>query len=330
MRLLIAAALCLAAFVPAHANDSSVTLGAGGLELTKNADIAMRSEDLTISPKRVDVRYVFVNESGHDVDAMVAFPLPDLDTEALWDSPHGTMTPDPVNFVGFKAMADGKPIAVSVEQRAHLKGRDVTAAIEAAGLPVNIVSDKGMAALLALPKPARARLKAEGLVAWTPQYDDVRPLWTVTTKFYWHQHFPAATPVTIAHSYQPVTGQSFFSQADLEPPAPDASSQYVGPYCMDAGTRAFARKRLSQGTGYPGSEMGPGMLIAYTTDYILTTANNWKGPIGRFHLTLDKLKPSNVLSLCWKGALKKTGPTTFEATRTDFAPDRNLALLVLE
>jgi hypothetical protein len=72
------------------------------------------------------------------------------------------------------------------------------------------------------------------------------------------------------------------------------------------------------------------MLNAYETDYILKTANNWNGPIGRFRLVLDKLKPDNTLSLCWDGELKKTGPTTFEAVRTNFAPTRDIHLLVLE
>ena len=228
------------------ANDSSVTLGAGGLVLTKNADIAMRSEDLTISPTRVDVRYVFVNESGRDLDEMVAFPLPDIDYAQLWEAPRGAMTEDPVNFVGFKATADGKPIAVSVEQRALLKGRDVTSAVKAAGLPVNLSNDAGVKLLDGLANPVRATLKAEGLVEWNSQYDYIRPNWTVSTKFYWQQHFAAGKPVTITHRYQPVTGQAFFTEADLEP-ADGTPSQYVGPYCMDAGTRAFARKHLAAG-----------------------------------------------------------------------------------
>jgi hypothetical protein len=71
-------------------------------------------------------------------------------------------------------------------------------------------------------------------------------------------------------------------------------------------------------------------LSVSETAYILKTANNWNGPIGRFHLTLDKLKPENVLSLCWDGELKKTGPTTFESTLTNFAPTRDIHMLVLE
>jgi len=64
-------------------------------------------------------------------------------------------------------------------------------------------------------------------------------------------------------------------------------------------------------------------------EYILTTARNWRGPIGRFHLTLDKGKPDNLLSLCWNG-LTKTSPTTFEATITNFVPDHDIRLLVLD
>ena len=63
---------------------------------------------------------------------------------------------------------------------------------------------------------------------------------------------------------------------------------------------------------------------------MLKTANNWKGPIGKFHLTVDKMRPANVLSMCWGNDLKKTGATTFESTRENFAPARDIKILVLQ
>jgi hypothetical protein len=72
------------------------------------------------------------------------------------------------------------------------------------------------------------------------------------------------------------------------------------------------------------------VLWGSITDYILSTANTWKGPIGQFHLTLDKLDPNAVLTLCWKGALKKTGPTTFEFSARNFAPAQDIHLAVLK
>jgi hypothetical protein len=70
------------------------------------------------------------------------------------------------------------------------------------------------------------------------------------------------------------------------------------------------------------------LLNAYSTDFVLSTAGNWKGPIGWFRLTLDKLKPDNVLSLCWDG-LRKTGSTTFEFAAANFAPKHDVQMLVL-
>ena len=63
--------------------------------------------------------------------------------------------------------------------------------------------------------------------------------------------------------------------------------------------------------------------------YVLRTANSWAGPIGHFKLTLDKGAPSNVISLCAEG-VKKTGPTTFVVEKTDFTPDRDLDILIVQ
>ena len=65
--------------------------------------------------------------------------------------------------------------------------------------------------------------------------------------------------------------------------------------------------------------------------YIWSTGNNWSGPIGKFHLTIDKVRPENMVSFCWDGDVKKTSPTTFEMDATDFFPpyNRELEILIL-
>ena len=73
-------AALVAYLTEAIADDSSATLGAGGLELTKAADIRMAAEDLYLSPNAVKLRYEFTNDGPKDVDTVVAFPLPDIDT----------------------------------------------------------------------------------------------------------------------------------------------------------------------------------------------------------------------------------------------------------
>jgi hypothetical protein len=149
--------------------------------------------------------------------------------------------------------------------------------------------------------------------------------WTVKTKFYWTQKFPAGKTVVIEHSYQPVTGQSFFTTAYHS----RAEKHLFGDldYCIDAPTWASLDART--GKAMTPSE-GTRLVNTYETGYILSTAGNWQGPIGKFHLTLDKLKPDNILSLCWDGELKKTGATTFEFRQEAFAPKRDIAMIVFE
>ncbi len=307
----------------ARADDSSAALQAGGIVFTKNTPIRMAAEDLTISPNAVRIRFEFVNPTAKDVQTVVAFPLPDIDTATFWGSAIGTVADDPQNFVNFKAVVDGKPVALSVEQRAFFKGKDVTALIVAAGAPINPVTDEGYLKLEKLARDKQKALIAAG-VAEGDGASEFVPQWTVRTRFYWTQKFPAKQTVVIEHSYQPVTGQFFFSTEYQK------RTEKVGgiDYCFDEPTWA-ALKAMSGATTQTNPDSG-GYLNGYQTDYILRTANNWQGPIGRFHLTLDKLKPDNILTLCWDGALKKTGPTTFEFTAVNFAPARDLHLLVLE
>jgi len=322
------AALAAVALCPASAlaDDSSAALGAGGIIFTRSADIRMADELLRISPKQVSIRFTFVNETRRDIDLITAFPLPDIDTSEYTMSPLGTTLEDPVNFIGFKAWADGKPVAVNVEQRAFYKGRDVTAAVRAAGLPINVVNQAGYKKLEKLTPAQKAVLKKAGIAEWESS-ETAHPLWLVRTKFWWKQHFPANKPVVLTHSYQPVTGQSFFAASDLSAKT-DQGRYYVRTYCFDdpvtrrrtEAAIAAAQKADPQNGGY---------YSAFATDYILKTGNNWKGPIGHFRLVLDKLKPNALLSLCWDGPLKKTGPTTFEAERKNFAPTRDIKLLVL-
>jgi len=306
------------------ADDSSAALGMGGVEFTRSADIRMTDEDLRISPKEVRIRFVFKNESAKDIDTVVAFPLPDINTAEFSNSPIGTVTNDPVNFVGFQVKADGRPVPISVEQKAFLNGRDVTQTIKSVGLPINIIIGSGYDLLVALP-PAKRKVLTAGDLAEFDTNNNALPHWIVRTRFYWHQHFPAGKSVVLEQSYQPVTGMALFGDSDLKP-YEDGRGYYSDRYCVDAATRATLARLIA--TAKKKNPDAGGYINVLTTEYILKTGNNWKGPIGRFHLTLDKLRPENVLSLCWKETLKSTGSTTFEDVQSDFAPKDDVKLLV--
>jgi hypothetical protein len=319
---LLLGAAALVSAPSAEADDSSAALGAGGIVLTQSADIRMAAEDLRISPKEVRIRFEFVNDSGKDIDTIVAFPLPDIDTYKFWGEPIGATTTDPLNFVGFEVSQDGRKLPVTVEQRAVYNGRDVTDIVKSAHVPVNTIVD-GSKTIDKLSKSNMAILDHAGLV----EHDGSNTItkWIARTRFYWTQHFPAGKTVVLEERYQPVTGQSFFSESELS--GGEDAAYYQNNFCFDAPSKSSIAAKIA--ASKKANPQNGGLLTALTTDYVLVTGNNWKGPIGHFHLTVDKLKPDNILSMCWDGDLKKTGATTFESERTNFAPPRDIKLLVL-
>ncbi len=293
-----------------------------GVVPNKNTVIRIKSEDLYISPKLVRARYEFANDTPDDINAEAAFPLPEIDTAYLTTYLIGTHTDDPVNFVGFNVLADGTPASAHVQQSAFIRTtgaqtRTVTAELNSVGLPVNPLGNTAI--LDRLNDDTRWRLYNAGILG-THDWDhspgtrprSYYPRWIVATSFVWKQVFPAHKIIGIDVSYQPITGGSLkpVRFADF---TRSFSSDF---FCVD--TMALKKLELRQS------------ITTMETAYILTTANYWNGPIGRFHLTLDKMRPENVLSLCWDGNLKKTGPTTFEDTRFNFAPTRDIHLIVLE
>ncbi len=327
MKICAAALLALlACAAPALADDGSAQLGAGGIVFVKSADIRMAKEDLYISPTKVRIRFEFQN-TGKDQDVLIAFPLPDLDIEDFQGEEIGTIGDDPVNFVGFTAKVDGKPVVLRAEQKAFIKGKDVSAIIRTAGLPLNLTAAGGYDRLEKLSDAQKKALAKAGVVDYTDNHAE--PLWTVRTRFYWTQHFGAGRTVVIEHGYTPVTGAGqYYDNADTGGPSQEA---WVKPFCMARGEIARARAMLADPSlrAPIDGDTITSMLLGSVTDYILRTANTWKGPIGHFHLTLDKGEPKSVLSLCWKGDLKKTGPTTFEFRADNFAPAQDIHMAVL-
>jgi hypothetical protein len=131
-----------------------------------------------------------------------------------------------------------------------------------------------------------------------------------TLAYYWTQKFPAGRTVVVEHTYKPALWQSF---------APKVSPEDTARYCIDAGARKAidAIARTDRAKVYFGNGL----------NYILKTARNWSGPIGSFHLTIDKGDANNIVGLCVDG-IKKTGPTRFELRKKDFVPERDLAVLI--
>ena len=332
--------LCLAVLAlaaPALANDGFGGLAATGLTFGQTEAVAMEEEDLTIAIDRIAVDYVFRNVTAADVTGEVIFPLPPVHVgylmESSWNLPEDTGRD---NLVGFKAVVDGKEVAVSVDRIAVLEpeweegrplsfqydtpGTDVTADLERLGIPVSLDLAKVVDALAALTPAQKTEAMDLGLAVIDETFTYAH--WSVILRYHWTQTFPANAVVKVSHEYENRSAGGVLSWSH---PPEDYMLTLEKQYCIDDGTSRAMAKALARPPEADGQVYSVGM--SWNIAYVLRTANSWAGPIKRFKLTLDKGAPGNIISLCVEG-IKKTGPTTFVMEKTDFVPDRDLEILI--
>ena len=306
-----------------RANDTLVTLAAGGLVPVKSSNVVMESEKLHITLHRITVDYVFRNTGNQDVDAVVAFPLPELDGATLEVSPIELPSKDPVNFMSFKLTVDGKAVSPKAEIRAFKKDDDITERLKSLGLPVSVLDPRMKAAIERLPKAHLSQLEKEELIVEEETETAgktgrwVWPWWQTRIQFYWTQHFPANGTVRVSHTYLPVVGGSYID---------DDGSHIAQRYCGTASTLQQIKELKAK---LPQKEVPESTLWWRSLRYILTTANNWSGPIRHFHLEIDSDAPDDIPLTCMP-SIKQTSRTHYELDLSDFRPDRNLDLVIIQ
>src|SRR5262245_17901232 len=159
---LVAAGLA-AATAPARANDTSAEMASGGLVFVRNDNVEMRSEDLIISAREIQVRYRFFNRSDKDVTVLVAFPMPEIKIESM-DQNISIPTDDPVNFLAFRTTVNNQPVTTKVEQRVIAAGLDRTQLLRSLNIPLAPHLRSTGEALDKLPKAKWDELIRIGLV----------------------------------------------------------------------------------------------------------------------------------------------------------------------
>jgi Domain of unknown function (DUF4424) len=328
MRTFLAAVWLLVGSLPAGANDTTAELGSGGLVFTRSDTISMESEDLYVSQDEVRVAYVFRNTGKADVEAIVAFPMPDIAA-----SPDENVSiPDTAsdNFLDFKVAVDGKSVLPELDQRAFAVEIDVTDTLRGKDVDLFPYRDGIESQLDRLGEADRQDWISRGIIL-VQAYDEgegmkdhYAPAWTLKSTYWWRMTFPAGKPVEVHHSYKPSVGGtvdiSFVQDGRL---GGDSLERYRSTYCMDKAFESAAQKIAGRaGKG------GPAYFENWLS-YILTTGGNWRSSIGKFKLTIDKGKPENLVSFCGHN-VQKTAPTTFVMTAEDFYPEDDLHILILE
>jgi hypothetical protein len=286
----------------------------------------MDSEDLSISPKRVTIHYVFRNTSDKDVETVIAFPLPDLSGGDVENVPMYLPYAEGLNFVRFTVSENDKPIRVSADARAFKDGKDITARLKSAGLPVNVLLEPLNAAILKLPAKVRRQLEREELIIASDYNPPLRSAgkrgwwanWTMRVSFYWTQRFPANANVELVQNYQPVVGGSYIVRDD-------SGESSIKPYCGKTQTLSQIAEVKKRHPAQPGEPV----LFERQIDYILTTANNWKGPIRQFRAAVQTESSEDIFLTCTPG-FRRVTPTKYEFVQSDFLPHEDLNLLILQ
>ena len=291
------------------ANDSFAEVAAGGITFLKQEDIVLQKEVLTIRPNKVDVVYRFFNPTGSDIAITVAFPLPGYSFKP--NSAASSPTYD------FSVATDGQPQKFKTITEARLKGKNVTAEVQRAGLP--LVDFRGWDGPEAetpssrLSEKARKRLVARGLL----DPDEAFPLWTASVTYVWEQRFPAGRATEIKHSYTPQAGKDLFG-----PKSTDRgwSAARFPPGCTPSiGVLEKAVRPAGEG----------GMIFQTWVAYILRTANNWKTPMGEFSLVVLKEKDETVV-LCSDLPAPRVTADSVEVSVKDYVPSRDLVVYFLD
>lgn len=346
MRKICISLVCLLVTFPAIADDSAASIGAGGLVVLKNEKrIAMAKEVLSISLKKVHVDYEFRNDTADNVTTMVAFPIPAY--EFSEDMMHSIAES---GFDDFKLTIEGKPTTFTVEALAKVKGKDVTQMLKTDGIDIGSFGhyDFKVDAATDFKKLSAAQMAAlvkAGIVDTNAGQPGVGtkdnpvyayPLWTVEKKYYWTQTFPAHSTVHISHEYTAVAGYNLVAQADFIAVGPHPTAAQLKDYSADNPTLAELRSVCldeplrQQLINMPfGSDNGTYRRMWYV-DFILTTANTWKQPIGDFTLLVNRptaaANDPKIISFCWPGPVTKASANQFKATATDLVPKTELRI----
>jgi hypothetical protein len=234
-------------WLPAFGNDSAASVGAGGIQLKREARISMEKERLTISVDKVTVEYEFLNDADQDITTEVAFPVPPYDE-------HYLDTSFPKGLDDFRVWVDGRETKYQVDAAAMLNGVDYTELLRSMGVDVaslgHFTEDQGdprSQDIEKLSPSQRGQLLQLGLI----RSDNGFMGWTVAKIYHWRQTFRANKILHVRHEYAPIRGFTLLEPEVVFPvPKQDATPEFaaaVRDSCIDDGLQkkliSAARKR---------------------------------------------------------------------------------------
>lgn len=331
VRLVLAAAsLAVAPFAQAQAQDAISGLSLGSLVFVPHSDLEIRGADYFISADEVRIRYRLFNKGSQDIKLQVSFPLPEIridDAETLVGIP----TDDPVNVFGFQVKANGQPVTPQIEQRAMVAGVDRAPLLKSLGIPLAPHLNATNEALDKLPAekwPEIANLGLAEVEEYGPSDDKLAKhltaRWGLQSTYHWQQVYKAQAETVIEASYKPslgITEGTNVGAADTD--EDDGAATTIENYCIDKEVVAAIEKarKAAKRDDAPYDEQ--------TIDVGLANGANFSTAIKEFRVVIDKGKADNIVAFCGDD-VKKISPTQVEMRKTDFLPEGELSVLILQ
>lgn len=306
----MAAFLTFGSTAGALANGAWAEFPAGGIVFKSDKDIAILSEDLEIGRDHIRVRYVFGSSAGEPLERTIGFPMAkvplDDSPDNFDDRSRAEEGQDARNYMAFKVTVNGKPLEPKLHEYAWSGDTNVTAGLSAMGVPVFAGNPDAYQRLAALPEATVRWLKQEKLAQQDGGW--LIPQWQYQSAYEWTQTFgPGRTEVEV--SYKPLFGSYYGPEPYFE------GGSGAAEYCFDGATRQKLAKLQADGA-FP---------EPFTVGYVLTTAGNWKGPIGAFRLVLS-VEGDDFARFCVPEGLKAVGDGV-TWTAEEFEPSSDLDIV---
>lgn len=293
--------------VAAHANGAWSEFPAGGVVFKKVPEISILREDLEIGLDEIRVRYVFNSFSREPLERTIGFPMAkvplDDSPDNFEDRSRARDGEDARNYMAFKVSVDGKPIAATLHEYAWSGEDNVTARLADLGVPVFAPDIEAFEKLARLPEATIRALAQEDLATQDGSW--VIPKWQYQSVYEWTQSFEAGHTI-VEVSYKPLFGSDYGPEPYFE------SGSKSADYCYDNATRQM----LAGLSGFP---------EPFTVGYVLKTAANWNGPIGRFNLRINN-EEGGFARFCVPEGLKAVGDGASWFAE-EFVPSSDLAIV---
>ena len=146
----------------------------------------------------------------------------------------------------------------------------------------------------------------------------------------WEQTFPAGKEVIVEHSYIPFVGKIYtvpyqkkynYIASDILSIIDEQNDPKEA--CIDEGTKRTIKNRINSHATKGAKEI---TVWRNDVEYILATGRNWKGPIGKFRLLVEKDTADEIISLCFPGKPRKIDSNTYEFVQKNFVPQDTLVV----